>query len=99
MVDVVDMSLVLAQIQDVLDRVDVVERIERHLILGYVLIKLAIDAEPADLAEAIAIRVEELLVEEFARLFQLRRIAGAKPLVNAQKSAFVIASLGPLASD
>ncbi len=51
--------------------------------------KLAIDAEAADLAQAIAIGVEELLVEQGPGLFQLRRIARPQPLVNPQQRFFV----------
>ena len=51
--------------------------------------ELAVDAEPADLAEPVAIRVEELLVKQRARLLQLRRVAGPQPLIDAQQRFFV----------
>ena len=40
-------------------------------------LQLAVDAEAADAAQPIAVRVEELFVEQRAGLFQLRRVARA----------------------
>ena len=90
MVDVVDVALALAEAQDESDRVQVVLDVERHLLLGDVLAELAVDPEPADPAEAVAVGVEELLVEQLAGLLQLRRVAGAEPLVDPQQGALVV---------
>ena len=81
-VDVVDVPLAGAQVEDVADGVEVVERPQGHLRLGDVLVELAVDAEAADLAEAVAVGVLELLAEQFLGLLQLRRVAGPQPLVD-----------------
>ena len=94
-VDVVDVPLALAQVEDVADRVDEVLGVQGHLVLGDRLVELAVDAEAADLAEAVAVRVEELLVEELAGLLQLRRVAGPEPLVDPQQRVLVVARSGP----
>ena len=52
-------------------------------------LQLAVDAEAADLAQPVAVRVEELLVEQGPGLFQLRRVAGPQPLVDSQQGLFV----------
>ena len=49
--------------------------------------ELAIDAESADAAQPIAVGVEEFFVEQGLGLFQLRRIAGPQPLIDAQARA------------
>ena len=89
MVDVIDMNpgvVPPAQPEDVPDGVDVILGVERHLVFGHGLIELAIDPEPADLAQAVPVGVEELLVEELARLLELRRIARPQPLVDPQQA-------------
>ena len=66
-VDVVDVPLAVAQVEDVADRVDVVLGLAASSrSSGIVLVELAVDAEPADLAQAVAVGVEELLVEQLA---------------------------------
>ncbi len=75
-VDVVNVTLPLAEIEDIADRVDVIERVERHLVVGDRLVELPVDPEPADLAQSIAVGVEELLVEEFLGLLQLGGLPG-----------------------
>ena len=89
-VDVVDVPLPLAQVEDVADRVDVVDRVQGHLVFGDRLVELPVDPEPADLAEAVAVGVEELLVEQLAGLLELRRVAGPEPLVDPQQRALVV---------
>ena len=59
-------------------------------VFGDVLVELAVDAEAADLAEAVAVGVEELLVEQLAGLLELRRVAGPEPLVDPQQRALVV---------
>ena len=57
---------------------------------GTVLAELAVDPEPADLAQAIAVGVEELLVEQLAGLLELRRVARPEPLIDLEQGALVI---------
>ena len=58
-------------------------------VVGNVLIELAVDAEPAHPPQAVAVDVEELLVEQVDRLFELRRIARTQSLVDLQQRFFV----------
>jgi hypothetical protein len=88
-VDVVDLALAPAQAEDVLDRLHEVGGAERLLRLGRVGAELAVEAEATDAAEAIPRLVEELLVEELARLLDLRRIAGTQTLVDLEQRLFV----------
>ena len=93
-VDVVDVDpgvIAAAQPQNVPDGVDVILGIERHLVVRHILIELAIDPEPADLAQPVAVGVEEFLVEELAGFLELGRIARPEPLVDSQQCALVIA--------
>ena len=57
--------------------------------LGDVLVELAVDAEAADPAEAVAVRVLELLLEQLLGLLELRRVAGPQPLVDLQQRLLV----------
>ena len=77
------------RLEQVLDGVDEVDRPQGHLALVHVLLELAVDAEPADSAEPVAVRVLELLAEQFLGLFQLRRVAGPEPLVNLEQRLLV----------
>ncbi len=85
MIDVVDVTFAAAELEHVLQRIDQVLAAEGHDRFGDVLVELAVDAETADAAEAIAIFIEEFFFEEGLRLVELRRIAGAKPGVNSQQ--------------
>ena len=89
MIDVVDGPLAGAELEDVLDRVEVVERLERHLFPRDGLLELPVDAEAADLAEAVAVRVLELLVEELLRLLELRRVARTQARIDLEQRRFV----------
>ena len=80
----------LAQVEDVANRVDVILGVEGHPVFGNVLVELAVDPEPADLAQPIAVGIEELLMEQLACLLQLRRIARPQPLVDPEQSTLVI---------
>ena len=73
------------RLEDVADGVEVVERPQRHLRLGDVLVELAVDAEAADLAQAVAVGVLELLLEQLLGLLELRRVAGPQPLVDLEQ--------------
>ncbi len=60
-----------------------------HLGLGDVLLELAVDAEPADLAQAIAVGIQKLLAEQLLGLFELRRIAGPEALIDLEQGLLV----------
>ena len=81
-----------SQIEDVADDGEEVLGPDAHVILGHVHVELAVDAEATDLAQAIAVLVEELLLEEGLGLLDLRRIAGTQSAVDLQQGGFV---LGP----
>ncbi len=70
-VDIVDLPVwPCAEVEDVPDRVDEVQRDRGSSALsGIVLAELAVDPEPADAAQAVAVGVEELLVEELPLAF------------------------------
>ncbi len=89
-VDVVDVPLVAAEIENVPDGVDVVFRVEGHAVFRDVLIELAVDAEPADLAQAVAVGIEEFFMEQLTGFFELGGVAGAEPLIDPQEGAFVV---------
>ncbi len=63
------------EVQQVTNRGDQIIGPKGHFQLGHIQLQLAVDAEAADLTQAIAVRIEELFVEQGAGLFQLRRIA------------------------
>ena len=89
MIDVVDVTFAAAQLEHVLQRVDQVLAAERHHRFGHVLVELAVDAEAADAAEAIAVFVEELFLEQRLGLVELRRVAGTQPGVDLHQRVFV----------
>ena len=82
------------QIHDVFDDREEILGPNVHDILGDIHVKLAVDAEPTDLAQAITIDVEEFLLEQGAGFFHLGRIAGAKTTVNFQQCGFVFRDFG-----
>jgi hypothetical protein len=90
-VDVVDLALVAAELQDVLDAVDDVLREEGLLRLGDVEAELPVEPESADAAEAVAGRVEELLVEQGAGLLDLGRVPGPQTAVDLEEGLLVVA--------
>ncbi len=92
-VDVVDVNLGIvtaAEAENVPDGIDVILRIERHAVFRDRLIELAVDPEPADLAQPVAVGVKELLVEELACLLELGRIPRPQPLIDSQERALVV---------
>ncbi len=91
MVDVVDLrgARLGAERQQVAHRGDQIVGAEGHFLFGHAQAELAIDAKPPHPAEPVAIRIVELLVEQGLGLLQLRRIAGAEPLVNPQQRLLV----------
>ena len=101
MIDVIDVRIGLlgAEIEDVADDRQEVLRPDRLLLFadlleGRVLLKLAVDAEAADLPKAIAVLVEELLLEQGAGLVNLRRIARTQATVDAEKRCLVLVDFG-----
>ena len=91
MVDIVDFHVRVArgQPEQIPDGRDQILGPQRHFVFGHVELQLAVDAEAADFAQTITIGVEEFLVEEGSRLFQLRRIARAQALIDPQQGLFV----------
>src|SRR5205085_5249866 len=89
MVVVVYVPFAAAQLKHVPQRVDQVLASQGHHRLGDVLVELAVDAEEADAAEAVAVLVEELLVEERRRFVELRRVAGPQAGINLQQRRLV----------
>ena len=61
---------------------------------GNVHVELAVDAEPTDLAQPIAVLVEELFLEERLGFVPLRGVAGAKSAVDPQQGGLVLGGLG-----
>ena len=96
MVDVVDVGLVAlcSEIEHVSDDGQEVLRTDVHDILGDVHVELAVDAESSDLAQSIAVLVEELLLEEGLGLVDLRRIAGTKSSIDAKQGGLVLSGVG-----
>src|SRR6476646_10567767 len=74
-VDVVDLDVGIAarESEQILDGRDQVLGAQRHFVLGHVELQFPIDAEAAYLAQPIAIRIEEFLMEQRPRLFELGR--------------------------
>ena len=90
-VDVIDLhlALALAELQHVFDRGDQVIRPERHLGFRHREPEFTVDTEATHAAEAIPIRVFELLVEQRPRLVQGGRITRPEPLVNPHQRILV----------
>ncbi len=88
-VDVVDVALAVAQAHDVADGVEVVQGPQGHLGFVDVLVEFAVDAEAADLAEAVAVGVLEFLAEQLAGLLQLRGVARPEALVDLEEGLLV----------
>jgi hypothetical protein len=84
-VDVVGVGLVptRTKVEDVADRVEEVLGTQPHFVLVEVDIELSVDTEPTDLADAVAVLVEELLFKQGAGLVDLRRVARTQAAVNA----------------
>ncbi len=80
-----------AKIEDVLHDAKEILSANEHHVLGDIEIELAVDAESANLAQAVSRLIAELLFEELAGFFNLRRIAGAQARVDFQQGCFVIA--------
>ena len=105
MVDVVDVrdrtlgfwiESVGTQVEHVLDDLEEVEPEEEELVWsdvdpGFFVLELAADAEAPDLAQAVAVLVEELLVEELLGFFDLRGVARTQTRVDLEHRAIVIA--------
>ena len=88
-VDVVDLAGPRAELEDVLDRVDDVLGLEDLDVLTDGLVELAVQAEAADATQAVALDVEELLVEQLAGLLDLRRVTRAQAAVDLDQRVLV----------
>ncbi|GBD36690.1 hypothetical protein HRbin36_01818 [bacterium HR36] len=64
-------------------------RPQGHFAFRHIQTELAVHAEAAHLAQAVACGIKETFVEQLHRLVQLRRIPRAHPLVNAQQGFLV----------
>jgi hypothetical protein len=82
---------VAPKVQHVLDHAKEILARDEHLVLGHVQIELPVDAEATDLAEAVAVLVEELLDEELLGLLDLRRVARTQLRVDLQQGRLVLA--------
>ena len=89
-VDVVDRAAAVLQLDEVAHRLEDVLRREhreierRALVLRHVAVELVVQLEAADLAEVVALGVEEQVVEERLRRLERRRIARAEAAVDLE---------------
>ena len=89
MVNIVDMPFAQPELQDVPNRVQIIERVQRHFRFVDILVELAVDAETAHFAEAVSVRIEKFFLEQLARLFKLGRVAGTQTLVDFEQRFLV----------
>jgi len=87
-IDIVNVPFAAAQLEHVFQAIDQILRAEGHDRFRHVLIEFAIDAEPANASEPIAIFIEELFLEERFGFVNLRRIARPEPRVNLHQRVF-----------
>ena len=84
------LALLGPEVEDVPDDREEVLGADVHgRLLGDFHVELPVDAEAADLAQAVAVLVEELLVEELLGLVHLRRVARPEAAVDLQKRGLV----------
>ncbi len=90
-IDIVDDPFAGAQLQQVTDRIDQVDGLEGHAIIGNILLLLefAVDAEATHLAKAVAVGIKEFLLEQVAGLLKRCRIARTHALVDLQQRFLV----------
>ena len=89
MVDIIHLASVVAEIQDVFDRVQKVLRSKRHFTFIDLLIKLPIEPKSAYLSQTIAVRVKKLFREEGLGLLGIGRISGPQAHIKLQGGLFV----------
>ena len=88
-VDVVDVGRVLAQLEQVLDHLVEVLRVQDLLVERRVQPELGVQLEPADAREVVLLRVEEHVLEQRPRAVERRRIAGPQAAVDLDQRFFV----------
>ena len=88
-VDVVDVRRVLAQLEQVLDHLVEVLRVQDLLVERRVQPELGVQLQPADAREVVLLRVEEHVLEERPRAVERRRIAGPQAAVDLDQRFLV----------
>ena len=88
-IDVVDVRRVLAQLEQVLDDLVEVLRVQDLLVERRVQLQLGVQLEPADAREVVLLRVEEHVLEEVPRAVERRRIARPEAAVDLDQRLFV----------
>ena len=89
-IDVVDERRVLAQLQQVLDDLVEVRRVQDLLVERRVQLQLGVELQPADAREVVLLRVEEHVLEQVARAVERRRIARPQAAVDLDQRLFVL---------
>ena len=88
-IDVVDVRRVLAQLEQVLDHLVEVLRVQDLLVERRVQPELGVQLQPADAREVVLLRVEEHVLEERPRAVERRRIARPQAAVDLDQRFFV----------
>ena len=92
-IDIVNLAFIVAQSHYVLHRLVKVFGTECHFTFVNRLIEGPVDPETPDPAEAVAVRIKELLGEKRLGLILVGWIAGSQSHIEFQKSLFVILAL------
>src|SRR5437764_1483264 len=88
-IDVVDVRRIPPQLEQVLDDLVEVLRVQDLLVERRVEPELRVELQPADAREVVLLRVEEHVLEERPRAVERRRIAGTQAAVDLDERFFV----------
>src|SRR5262249_15532251 len=88
-IDVVHVRRIAAQLQEVLDHLVEVLRVQDFLVERRIEAELGVQLQPADAREVVLLRVEEHVLEERPRAVERRRIAGTQPAVDLDERFLV----------
>ena len=88
-IDVVHVGRVAAQLQQVLDDLVEVLRVQHLLVERRLQLQLRVELQPADAREVVLLRVEEHALEQRARALQRRRIARTQAAVDLDQRFLV----------
>ena len=88
-IDVVHVRRVLAQLEQVLDDLVEVLRVQDLLVERRVQLQLGVQLQPADAREVVLLRVEEHALEEVARAVERGRVARPQAAVDLDERFFV----------
>src|SRR4029450_12490278 len=80
---------VLAQLEQVLDDLVEILRVQDLLVEGRIQPELGIELQPADAREVVLLRVEEHVLEQRPRAVESRRIAGPQTSIDFNQRLFV----------